>query len=126
MSKFKVGDRVRRTSNFSQSLGEFFQGSEFKVAVFNDNGGIIDPLGYSHGPEYLELVTGLPVRTVTRTEIVPGHYGRVVVGPHLAGRSRIDVSMTNPPGDPESLDAAELRAAARVFISLAEALEEKP
>lgn len=59
----------------------------------------------------------LPVRTVTRTEIVPGQYGSVVI--ISSGDGFVDLEL-----DWHRHAAPELRAAARVFTSLAEALEE--
>ena len=81
----------------------------------------------------LPVTPVLPIRTVTRTEIVTGQYGQVsVIGP--AGevsnkvavallRAGVDVYLDTPH---HHMDAAALRAAARVFISLAEALEQEP
>jgi hypothetical protein len=55
------------------------------------------------------------VRAVTRLEIVPGTYGRVGVSTANGGLY-VDIS-THP------INASELRAAARTFNALAEALE---
>lgn len=72
----------------------------------------------------------LPVRTVTRQEIVTGQYGQVsVVKPSdLDGLVAIAILKA---GDEVTLDtphwhmdAEALRAAARVFVSLAEVLEQ--
>jgi hypothetical protein len=73
----------------------------------------------------------LPVRTRTRTvtEIVPGTYGRVYVWESNATVARVLLTRGNgmviADDAIHDLTAAELRAAARVFVSLAEALEEQ-
>lgn len=63
-----------------------------------------------------------PVRTVTRREIVPGTYGLVVVsgGPDQGGGPFVRVVLGR-----EAFDASELRAAAKVFTDLADALDEQ-
>lgn len=125
MSKFKVGDRVRRVSNFSASLGEYFNGTPFLVQAVNDRGAVVDPTGGSHSAEFLEPDVDLPVRTRTVTEIVPGEYGPVSVRRYERDADdHVRVSLFNQDEMYRALDAAELRAAARVFVSLAEALEE--
>lgn len=61
------------------------------------------------------------VETVTRMVIVPGEYGIVNVGSQgYAGRVAVALGRDGH----RPYDAAELRAAARVFVSLAEALEQ--
>lgn len=62
-----------------------------------------------------------PVRTetVTRMVIVPGTYGNLVVGVDDDPTGFVRVGLGR-----ELMNASELRAAARVFVSLAEALEQ--
>ncbi len=68
----------------------------------------------------------LPIRTRTVTEIVPGVYGRVEISPYASTAvTHVGVRMEPMSGSFAALDAAELRAAARIFVSLAEALEEQ-
>lgn len=117
MSKFKVGDRVRRVSNFREALGPYFTGVPFDVASIRDDV-VIDPNGGNHSEVFLAHEPALPVRTRTITEIVPGKYAGFHVGANDAGRVHV------VQGTDEMYTAAELRAAARVFVSLAEALEE--
>lgn len=77
---------------------------------------------------FVTAETGWPVRTVTRMEIVPGTYGRIRVYGYEFGRVRVSIM------DTAGLDAIsmadlepdDLRAAAAVFNSLAEAMEETP
>lgn len=59
-----------------------------------------------------------PVRTRTVSEIVPGDYGIVHVGGNDGKEVSVDLN-----GRPTCYSAAELRAAAAVFVQLADALE---
>lgn len=68
--------------------------------------------------EWVDEPEASPVRTVTKQEIVPGFYAGFAVGAADEGRVHL------VQGDKEMLNAAQLRAAARVFVSLAEALEQ--
>lgn len=69
-----------------------------------------------------------PVRTVTRKEIVPGTYGRVrIFASKFPDRQHVALSLALsndrfPAGNGEVLDIAELRAAAKVFTDIADAL----
>lgn len=67
-----------------------------------------------------------PVRTVTRKEIVPGIFGIVNVYP---GSRKAIIRVSRPLVDTydDAIDAtsAELRAAAKVFTDLADALDEQ-
>lgn len=67
----------------------------------------------------IELVNDGPVREVTRREIVPGVYGRVVV--ESCEDCEVAVSFTD---ESRWLNADELREAAHLFNQLAEALED--
>jgi len=67
-----------------------------------------------------------PVRTVTRTEIVPGTYGVLSVGTVGASGARIPINFGSSAGGERFYDASELRAAATTFIELADALDEVP
>lgn len=82
--------------------------------------------------EWLEPVTEGPVRTVTRweivtrREIVPGVYGRVVVR-DVIDRSRVIVQLEKDAGDDANLvimTAHELRSAAMILSQIAEALDD--
>ena len=67
-----------------------------------------------------------PVRTRTVTEIVPGVYGRIEVYAYRDGTAGIRPRLEDGGVAGESfaaLNAAELRAAAAVFVQLADALE---
>lgn len=66
-----------------------------------------------------------PVRTRTVTEIVPGSYGRVVVGEVFGNAVSLALNNMNkvePTGGGQHLSASELRAAALVLTQLADAL----
>lgn len=118
MSKFKVGDRVRRIGNGHVTLSPL--GREVTVVK-----GSIDTLRHAvwyenergdvvwSDEKNWELVNTSPVRTITKTrkEIVPGTYGAVKV---LDGGDITLISTREP---------AELRAAAATFIELADALD---
>ena len=73
--------------------------------------------------EWTDAPTG-PVRTVTRSEIVPGIYNRLGVG-HQCG-DRIWVGLVENDGDYDLgslLDAGQLRALAATATEIADALE---
>ena len=85
--------------------------------------------------EWVETDAEGPVRTVTRREIVPGVYGRVLVteaGKGDAGYGGVCVEWCNRNGEPHSqnyrdpalMTAQELRSAAMVLSQLAEALDD--
>lgn len=87
--------------------------------------------------EWVEPADEGPVRTVTRREIVPGVYGRVLVteadkGDAEQGYGGVCVEWCNRNGDPHSnndrdpalMTAHELRSAAMVLSQLAEALDD--
>ncbi len=69
----------------------------------------------------IELVNDGPVRTVTRREIVPGVYGRVVLDGASNGTAKLTFNYKTVP--PE-FTAEELREAAHVLNQIAEALED--
>lgn len=124
MSRFKVGDRVR-------AIGSHYSGHTMEshynlprstgVVVGVGDGYIwVDYDGTSSppvNPDCFALVQEGPVRTVTRREIVPGVYGRVKVH---ANAYALNIHTQK---DGECWSAADLRAAAAVFIELADALE---
>jgi hypothetical protein len=59
-----------------------------------------------------------PVRTIMRKEIVPGFYDGVRVTTYVTGKTTIEyATLASPDG---------LRAAARIFNEIADALEQKP
>lgn len=133
MSKFKVGDRVSDLYPAASAIGT--------------NAGTIrerDPSGESWridwdgttlfkdcwADDQIRLIDqpdepALPVRTVTRTvtvtEIVPGIYGSIMVSE--PGDYAVFIRM-HIEDHGKFMDAAQLRAAGRLFVSLAEALEE--
>lgn len=67
------------------------------------------------------IVNDSPVRTVTRREIVPGTYGRIVVDGASNGTVKLTFKYKTIP--PE-FTAEELDSAAMVFSQLAEALRD--
>jgi len=78
-------------------------------------------IGNSSSP----LPTPSPVRTKTVKEIVPGEYGPVSLRRYdRDGADHIRVSLFYSDEMYRALDASELREAARIFIELADALEE--
>lgn len=123
MGKFKVGDEVRRTSCFDENIasGRYFSGEAFKIAMVNYHGGIIDPDGMTHAPQYLEHVAEIqvpiksPIRTVTRREPVEGKYGIVQVDVH---NGQIVISIS--PEDGHQPTGDQLRSAAMVISQIAE------
>lgn len=138
MNKFKTGDKVRRVS---MELPCVPIGYETVVSPPPEGRSVsdrqiwyewpIEACGYVLSDEsHWELVLpdqALPVHTVTRQEIIPGNYGRVEV--RIAGRDGVIDSHTNWVNlrveCSADWNASELRAAARVFVSLAEALEQE-
>lgn len=123
MSKFKIGDRVRRTKPRDASFGG---SDEFTVCAATACGSIVEEKedgAYYHIADSLELVapaTNCPIRTVTRREIVPGRYGGVVVERN---------TITDNPAPfvrfYAQANANELREAAHIFNQIAEVLEEQ-
>lgn len=137
-TKFNPGDTVKRVSWLAPELGEYCAGKPFVIHAVTRTGLVCDPDGGMHSDEYLELVDTppLPVRKVTRTEVVDGTYGQVFVRniPYreLSLKPYVAVALVSygESGDVDTplfqIHAAELRDAAAVFLSLAEALEEQP
>lgn len=143
MSNFKVGDHVRDISGHHK-IWNIANPPEGTIVGLDDGGfwhiewgnELMGP--YNWEDDEIELVPdepALPVRTRTVVEIVPGTYGRVNVREALykSDRDNGDVSVLFSDRDGRLnthelrtlLNASELRAAARVFVSLAEALEEQ-
>lgn len=92
--------------------------SEGRVYPFRDNGIFAVPNPSDKNDliaEWTDEPAG-PVRTRTVTEIVPGGYNGVQVDTYDDTRVRIGMQHT-------IMDAAYLRAAAAVFVQLADALE---
>ncbi len=130
MTKFKAGDRVRDKSGHHKAwkIPEPPEGVIVGRDKGNNNKWQVDwgcLMGsINWGDEELELVEpALPVRKVTRTEVVPGTYGRIdVLETDIAACVGVRFDYSEPFA---ACTAAELRAAAAVFLSLAEALEEQ-
>jgi hypothetical protein len=130
MSTFKPGDRIRRISDPLENVPIGFE----TVAVEPD------PVSSAHDVVWFkwpgrgrtkvhskagswELVPdepALPVRTRTVTEIAPGTYGSILISE--PGDYAVFIRM-HIEDHGKFYDAAQLRAAARIFTSLAEALE---
>src|SRR5690606_24872348 len=113
MSKFKVGDKVRRKNHDHASLKV---GQVGCVRNTDSTGVQIDgeDNDFWHQDGNLELVTEGPVRTVTRREIVPGTYDGVRVGDVDGGYVTI-LGLTQA-----AWSADELRSAAMILSQLAE------
>lgn len=132
MTKFKIGDRVRRISS---AHGGMTRGDVGEVTYISPAGGYIRIKGFDpdpeilHDPRYFEFVSQFgPVRTETieRKVIVPGIYGKVnVTGTYQFDRVTLDFVTDNFHDCPPitGMTATELREAAATFIALAEAVE---
>jgi hypothetical protein len=131
VSKFKVGDRVRRIKHsgqicncpigFETTVDELFNRPRGGFWYRGADGSRQN----SSSPGDWELVQPEgPVRTVTRKEIVPGRYGRVYVARPEDDFVMVGIVITSEVPAHVSLNASELRAAADTFIELADALEE--
>lgn len=124
---FKVGDRVKYKSGTAFSNGEFVNTvekvSEENKVWFMETG----KWARAQSIEHASPATS-PVRTVTRREIVPGTYGRIVVtGTYKESRVTLNwegSSSIHTAVEIVGLDAEELREAAHLFSQLAEVLEE--
>lgn len=140
-NKYKVGDSLV----WRGSGSEFYTpGRKYEVtAVTGPDGGdftinyqLTDDKDNNHhwdaeGLDRLFERENSPVRTVTRTEIVPGEYGPVEVGYSGALRTDSPVPQVahvrlDPTNAWEALTADRLREAARIFNELADALEPAP
>lgn len=132
---FKVGDRVRDVSPHAMGLGTM---AGTIVDKDEDGSWVIDwdATQFSrinwHDHQLMRLSsspTPSPIRTVTRTEIVPGVYGRLSVARQSGEEPRAMIALADSLGNVTmthhgwSID--ELRAAALVLTQLADALEEK-
>jgi hypothetical protein len=122
MSKFKVGDRVRRVGNTCEWAP---YGYECIVEHVYLDGCIEyigeDDAGHASEPKDWELVqpaypSPVVTKTVTTKEIVPGKYGPVSI--EHADRAHVCVEMVKG-----FSTASELREASRIFLELADALE---
>lgn len=114
MSKFKVGDRVRRISGMHKGMSA---GDESTVSeVYGHKHVALDSFSGEHWEVCLELADTSPIRTVTRREIVSGVYGIVSVAPNASRCAFV----------PKARDytASDYREAAHLFNQLAEVLEE--
>lgn len=126
MSKFKVGDKVRRVRSplwFAPIGFESTVSAYGEFLLFTGLNGET----FSLWEEHWELIG--PVRTVTTTSKVvePGVYGRVVVAAHDDDDVFVGIA-GNALGERVvyRLTASELRAAAETFTQLADALESAP
>lgn len=122
MSKFKVGDRVRRVGK-PHTAGIFPVGMEGVVtSSFSDNRYVLDGDDrYSHDPDFLELVEEKgPVRTKTIKEIVPGIYGNILVAT-MAGRPHIRMGLDDTG---KIYSAEDLTHAIEIFTSIRDALRD--
>jgi hypothetical protein len=127
-----VGERWRYLGPETGS-GHYTIGHEYAVLspgdgfffYIEDNNGASANGGHGHAwaddDEFRKKFepVALPVRTVTRLEIVPGTYGAVQI-------TNVYPDGVNIYANSGKWSAPDLRAAARVFNSLAEALEESP
>ncbi len=121
MSKFKVGDRVRRTNNkvshrhftYPMKVGD-------EAVVSKIEGGYIVLEGkgefYTWHDDGFELVEG-PVRIVTRLEIVGGDYGKVHVSTYDDTRARIGIDSI--------MNAKELTDAIATLAAIRDALQDQ-
>lgn len=121
---FKVGDRIRRVAEplDGAPLGyetEVIEPSfDYCLWYINAFGDRVN--GVASNWELVQPASPpSPVRTVTHKEIVPGEYGPVRVNASLRDDGIVSVNLMS-----SGLSVPELRDAARVFIELADALEE--
>lgn len=114
MSKFKVGDEVRR---INYNHGSLKLGQVGRVRNTDSTG--VQIVGecddFWHQDENLELVSEGPVRTVTRREVFEGKYGIVRVDRH-----RDQIVVTISPEDGHQPTGDDLRSATMVLSQLAE------
>lgn len=132
---FKVGDKVRRVSGIDDL--DLPKGLEATVKETCDGGyfrhyDAAGDLRYRHSDEY-ELVSAAPIgpvvtETVTKTRIVPGVYGRLVVQEDCDGYISVAILRTGQtvPSEEDfrSLTAPDLDAAAAVLSELAKGLRD--
>jgi hypothetical protein len=139
MSKFKVGDRVRDISDYHRKVHDLAVSPEGTILRRDDPSGgwVIEWDVNEMGPvnwhdDDLELVDpvsaeeALPVRTVTRLEIVEGRYGHN--GNVLVTHSQLDACVFirfHIDDSGRHYNANDLREMGRIINSLAEALEWK-
>lgn len=124
MSKFNVGDKVRRVSGNNSSTPVGFEGKIKRIEYERDP--ITEKLwfsdlewGYNDHTAKWELVTEGPVRTVTRLEPVEGKHGIVQLDVH---NGQIVVTISPEDGHQPSGDA--LRSAAMILSQIAEYRDE--
>lgn len=132
MSKFKVGDRVTLKSDVNQGVG-WTHGNEYVVTrVYQDEHGYnrIKTNTDDHGSttngwlaEYFEPIMIGPIRTVTRKEIVPGVYGKVLINSYDKESSTVWINVKEDFGCVE-FNSEQLREAAHILNQIAEALED--
>lgn len=118
MSKFKVGDRVRRVRDEHMGMRSGDEAIVKRVTAYNHVE--LNEFRGQHWNDLLELANPSPIRAVTRREIVPGTYGSVVV----------DRNTTTDSPAPfvrfyAQAGASELREAARIFSDIADVLDEQ-
>lgn len=130
MAKFKAGDDVACVAGDGDRL---ICGRTYVVARADDMYVKLAGVHGLWGCDRFEIVkpddsaSRSPVRTVTRKEIVPGAYGPIeITGTYQS--NRVTMSFRNDSIQTAvaivGLDAPELRDAARIFIELADALDE--
>lgn len=122
MSKFKVGDRVRRVKHTGW-INNCPVGFETVVDELLGSRGFwyVGDDGQRQNSSSLgdwEIVG--PVRTVSRKEIVSGKYGRLVVGAPVDGRAEISFD----PFSRHYLSADELTAAIETLTAIRDVLAE--
>jgi hypothetical protein len=127
MSKFKKGDIAKNISDQDRSLT---MGKEYPVLDVDLSGNIefLDDDGdyRTRRPDDYALGAAEPAlpirtRTVTVTEIIPGEYDGILISE--PGDYAVFIRM-HIDDHGKFMDAPSLRAAARVFQAVAEALEE--
>lgn len=130
MGKFKVGDRVRvlperyeghpagSKYNLPRGVGEVVSYVCDQSMTVRWGWTVSPPVN----PDSFELVVDSPVRTVTRTEIVPGVYGRIGVG--LADSKSVLLGITGHMNAYAQFSRPELTAAIATLTTIRDALEE--
>lgn len=131
MSKFKVGDRVRRIVWAHGGMGKDDVGD---VTAIHPGHGFLSIKGFDpdpgifHDPRYLELVKpDGPVRDVTRKIIVLGTYGRISIKAGLlAGEVMIGLVTRDGTKGPfgASINASEVRTIIETLTAILPALEQ--
>lgn len=127
MSKFKVGDRVRRVAESTASVGCFGKvGVDYTIAAPASilSGDWRSECGIRISEDYFVLADTSPVRSVIRKEFVDGRFGWVEVRSldGVANR-RVGIKIGSG-GDAVALSAPELTAAIATLTTIRDALDE--